>query len=106
MEFEARSLDEIRLQKFFNKHNLYPVSNKVIVLKYTIPDFYFPQAKLCVYLDGAPHDRKKVSQRDEEITRLLDEAGYTVLRIPYTPPLSKEDMERILAEIKKFLGEE
>ncbi|MEM2612305.1 MAG: DUF559 domain-containing protein [Thermoproteota archaeon] len=105
MEFEARSLDEIRLQKFFNKHNLYPVTDKKIILKFTIPDFYFPEHKLCVYLDGTPHERKKVLERDEEITRLLEEQGYKVIRYQYTPPLTAEQMNEILEIVKRVLEE-
>lgn len=103
MTFEARSIDEIRLQKFFNKKGLYPVTDKRIILKFTIPDFFFPEARLCVYLDGTPHERIKVSERDEEITRLLEEQGFRVIRYPYKPPLTKEQMEEIYELVMKYL---
>lgn len=105
MEFEARSLDEIRLQKFFNKNNLFPVTDKKIILKFTIPDFFFPDARLCVYLDGKPHEKPNVAERDEEINRLLEEQGYRVIRYRYNPPLTKEQFNEILEMVKIALNQ-
>ncbi len=81
------------------------VTQKTIVLKSTIPDFCWLNKRKAVYLDGLQaHSDDKQQQRDEEIRELLEEKGWEVLRIPYEPPLSEKELQRIVAAIKVFVG--
>ncbi len=41
-------------------------------------DFFCPSAKLAIELDGSVHDQQ--AERDEERTRVLEAAGYRVIR--------------------------
>ncbi len=80
------------------------VTQKPIILKATIPDFCWPQKRKIVYLDGKQvHASDEQQGRDQEIQRLLEVQGWDVLRIPYDPPLTDENLEDILAMLKRFL---
>lgn len=81
------------------------VTQKTIVLKVTIPDFCWLNKRKAVYLDGLQvHSRDKQQQRDEEVCDLLEAKGWEVLRIPYEPPLTDKELQKILAAIKEFVG--
>ncbi len=81
------------------------VTQKPIILKATIPDFCWTEKRKIIYLDGIPvHNGDKQTQRDQEITDLLEAQGWDVLRIPYEPPLTKECLQEIMATIKRFLN--
>ena len=81
------------------------VTQKTIVLKSTIPDFCWLNKRKAVYLDGVQaHSGDKQQQRDEEISELLEAKGWEVLRIPYEPPLSGKELQKIIATIKEFVG--
>ena len=83
------------------------VTQKTIVLKSTIPDFCWINKRKIVFLDGVHvHSKNKTQQRDEEIDSLLQLQGWEVLRIPYEPPLSEQNLREILSAIKKFLGKD
>jgi very-short-patch-repair endonuclease len=45
-----------------------------------IADFFCPQAKLIIELDGAPHADEERGYRDLERTRWLEARGYRVIR--------------------------
>ena len=81
------------------------VTQKTIVLKSTIPDFCWLNKRKAVYLDGVQaHSGDKQQQRDEEISELLEAKGWEILRIPYEPPLSGKELQKIIAAIKEFVG--
>ncbi len=81
------------------------VTQKTIVLKSTIPDFCWLNKRKAVYLDGSQaHSGDKQQQRDGEICELLEDKGWEVLRIPYEPPLSGKELQKIIAAIKDFVG--
>lgn len=81
------------------------VTQKPIVLKATIPDFCWLDKRKAVYIDGfQAHSGDKQQERDEEIRAMLEEKGWDVLRIPYEPPLSEKELQRIVALIKEFIG--
>jgi len=81
------------------------VTQKTIVLKSTIPDFCWLNKRKAVYLDGLQaHSNDKQRQRDEEICDLLEAKGWEVLRIPYEPPLSVKNLQKIIAAIKEFVA--
>ena len=81
------------------------VTQKTIVLKLTVPDFCWLNKRKAVYLDGSQvHSSDKQQERDEEICELLEAKGWDVLRIPYDPPLSGKELQKIVASIKDFVG--
>ena len=81
------------------------VTQKTIVLKLTVPDFCWLNKRKAVYLDGfQAHSGDKQKERDEEICELLEAKGWEVLRIPYEPPLSGKELQKILDAIKEFVG--
>jgi very-short-patch-repair endonuclease len=81
------------------------VTQKTIVLKVTIPDFCWLNKRKAVYLDGVQvHSGDKQQQRDEEVCDLLEAKGWEVLRIPYEPPLTDKELQKILVTIKEFVG--
>jgi very-short-patch-repair endonuclease len=81
------------------------VTQKTIVLKLTVPDFCWLNKRKAVYLDGSQvHSGDKQQERDEEICELLEAKGWDVLRITYDPPLSKKELQKIVASIKDFVG--
>ncbi|MFQ6076041.1 MAG: hypothetical protein ACE5Z5_07905 [Candidatus Bathyarchaeia archaeon] len=76
---------------------------EVIILETTAPDYYWPHKGLCVYLDGPPHLKERQRLKDEIIDEKLRRMGLRPLRIPYNPPLSKRERERILDRIEEEL---
>lgn len=81
------------------------VTQKTIVLKVTIPDFCWLNLRKAVYLDGLHvHSSYKQQQRDAEVCDLLKAKGWEVLRIPYEPPLSDKELQKVIASIKDFIG--
>lgn len=83
------------------------VTQKTIVLKSTVPDFCWLNKRKAVYLDGLQvHSSDKQHQRDLEICDLLEAKGWEVLRIPYKPPLSVKKLQKIISDIKEFIGSE
>lgn len=81
------------------------VTQKTIVLKSTIPDFCWLNKRKAVYLDGLKvHSSDKQQERDKEICNLLEAKGWEVLRIPYEPPLSGKELQKIVALIRDFVG--
>ena len=80
------------------------VTQKTIVLRSTVPDFCWPGKRKIVYLDGSQvHSKSKQEERDEEIDNLLAAKGWGVLRIPYEAPMSKEKLDEVMLNIKRFL---
>ncbi len=54
-----------------------------------------------MYLDGLQvHSHDKQQKRDEEISTLLEAKGWEVLRIPYEPPLSEKELQKMLRRSK------
>ena len=83
------------------------VTQKPIILKATIPDFCWVEKKKIVYLDGNQvHRKDKQIERDEEIVDLLELQGWDVIRIPYDPPLTPDELKEIVQTIKGFLRAE
>ncbi|MBF2761348.1 MAG: DEAD/DEAH box helicase [Ectothiorhodospiraceae bacterium AqS1] len=48
----------------------------------TRPDFAYTASQVLVYIDGPHHDKERQRQKDADITRRLESAGYTVVRFP------------------------
>ena len=78
-----------------------PLTNEALPLKITRPDFYFPGARVAVYLDGPHHINAKVEARDEGINELLEEQDIRALRFRYMPPLTKTKAKEMIEAICK-----
>ena len=68
--------------------------------RYTL-DFFCPEVRLAVELDGAPHRNVIRAERDEERDQYLRELGIVVLRFENREVF--EDLEYVLGVIKKNL---
>lgn len=80
------------------------ITQKTIILKSTIPDFCWYSKKKIVFLDGIPvHEKEKQQKHDQEIDDLLERKGWSVLRIPYDPPLTESSLAKIVEQIKQFV---
>lgn len=64
-------------------------------------DFYFPDLKLDLEIDGSQHEREDRKASDVVRTAALEANGYIVYRIKWKNP--KFDSEYIKEEIRKFL---
>ena len=69
-------------------------------IKNFIVDFYCPEEKLIVELDGDLHFDKDVKKYDEQRTKKLDELGLNVLRFENQDVLF--NLEAVLQEIKSY----
>jgi len=73
-------------------------------LQSTVPDFFFPNKNLAVYLDGPVHEGKE--DRDDRLRELLAKRhGVHVVSIPYKTSGAGET-ERVFKEIMEALGSE
>jgi len=66
-----------------------------------ILDFYCPEAKLAIGLDGAPHYTEEGRLSDRERDAILESYGIKVLR--FSNSKLKEDPSKILKVIETFL---
>lgn len=77
-----------------------------VILRMTIPDFLWREKKKAVYLDGAQvHGSDKQMVKDAEIDMLMELAEWEVLRIRYEPPLQGTELNKVVEQIKQFIGE-
>jgi very-short-patch-repair endonuclease len=76
-------------RKFRRQHSIGPY----------IIDFYCPEEKLAIELDGDIHDEPAQKKHDEERTRYLNTHGVRVLRFPNRRVLT--DQQSILDEIRR-----
>jgi very-short-patch-repair endonuclease len=83
------------------------VTQKPIVLRQTIPDFWWISKRKVVYLDGEQAHRGR-EELDDEIKEMLESKGFSVLRIRYKPPLVRgsSQFKQVITEIKMFLGDD
>ena len=65
-----------------------------------IPDFFFPEKRRIIELDGRCHRGRKVyDQRRDEIIR---KGGYKILRLPSS--LIFKNVDRLIELVREFLG--
>jgi very-short-patch-repair endonuclease len=73
--------------------------DRAFCLQSTIPDFYFPNKNLAVYVDGEVHNGKQ--DRDETLRELLTKRhGIRVISIPYKT-FTKEKVNRVFKVISE-----
>jgi len=93
------SAAETLIQYHLNSEGFYPITQKPFCLKHTIPDLFFPNINLAVYIDGEQVHRNK-EQKDEELRRLLSKRhGCTVRSYSYKSPITKKRLQEIIAQI-------
>lgn len=62
---------------------LFPDHAQLLLTEHrTQPDFAYSQSQALIYVDGPHHEGKAQKQLDENITRRLEDAGFTVIRFP------------------------
>ena len=67
-----------------------------------IVDFYCPECRLIVELDGAPHFAPQAEEYEKRRTEYLRDAGLTVLR--FENKAVRENIEFVLETIKRGLS--
>jgi len=67
-----------------------------------IVDFYCPERRLVIELDGAAHFSPTVDEYEAARTRYLESEGLTVIRFENRE--LKEDIEAVLDRIRRELG--
>jgi very-short-patch-repair endonuclease len=68
-------------------------------------DFYCPEARLALEVDGAAHDNPTRAAQDEHRTAWLAERGIRVLRLPARNVLRGDDAEHVLPTIAAVCAE-
>ena len=68
-------------------------------------DFYCPEARLALEVDGAAHDHPLQAIRDDRRTAWLADHGIRVLRLPARDVLRGDDAEDILPTIEAACAE-
>ncbi len=95
-------LKELNIPYEFN----HPVpKNTLGVLKSTayFLDFYFPDIKLNLEIDGKQHLRKERRESDLIRDELLTKNGYHVFRIPWINPINNENKMKLDSKFNEFL---
>lgn len=73
------------------------VSHEPIIL--TITDFTIPRKGLHIFIDGPHHLKPNQQKLDVLIDEVLGLRKQTVIRHPYTPPMSNREADALLQEI-------
>ncbi len=67
-----------------------------------IVDFFCPQAKLVVEVDGASHNSKEATEYDDQRTQFLEDLGLSVLRFSNEQAIYETDS--VLNSIAEYLS--
>jgi len=94
---------EVDIHVELTRRHLYPESQYKICLSSCTPDFFFHNQKLCVFIDGAPHEKAKRIDRDNGVDDVLRRRGFKVARFPYRGKLSKTRLNEICNEIQELV---
>ena len=65
-------------------------------------DFYCPELRLCIELDGSVHDGSEAQQKDADRTAFLNEYRISVLR--FRNEEVESDVLSVLDRIKEFIN--
>ena len=68
-----------------------------------ILDFYCPELKLCIELDGKVHDLPTIQQKDKDRTEFLNENKIYVLR--FRNEEIEQNIEKVLSDIRNYIHE-
>lgn len=95
----AVSNAEFAISGRLQKEGVHFLSQQRFCLRQTVPDFFFPDVNLAVYIDGEQVHRKR-EQKDADLRdRLSQLYGCTVRSFSYSAPLSKKRLDEILTQI-------
>ena len=86
--------NQLQGRKFRRQHSIGPF----------IVDFYCPQEKIIIELDGEVHNTDQAHEYDAERQAGLQKLGYTVLR--YENRRVFEDMDNVLTDIVRHFSQE
>jgi len=71
---------ELKIERELERNNIY-YQKQIPLCNTTVADFYLPEHKIVIYVDGDYwHNLSKVKNRDEIQNRILEENGYKVFR--------------------------
>jgi len=93
---------EVAVHIELTRRNLHPEAQHPICLYSCIPDFFFHEQKLCVFIDGPPHAKPRRIDRDNGVDELLRKRGFKVARFPYEGKLSKTRLNEICCVIQEM----
>ncbi len=65
-------------------------------------DFYCPEHRLVIEVDGAVHQLPDIAEHDAERQRYLEQQGYLILR--FTNAEVQDQMPDVLQRIRRALG--
>lgn len=68
-----------------------------------ILDFYCPDCKLAIEVDGAAHDMTERAEQDDRRTMWLNNQGINVIRFNARSILAREELEGVLQAIRATL---
>jgi len=71
----------------------------------TTVDGLWNHFNLVTFYDGPHHLKDRQQWKDEQIDKVLLARGFTVLRFPYQPPISKQRRKQIIETLKNILIE-
>lgn len=99
------SLPEVLLWRCLRRRALGFKFRKQHPLAPYVLDFYCPEAKLVVEVDGEAHNRGDRSMRDARRDRILGELGLKIIRVPARDVLASPETvaEAIVASVAKPL---
>lgn len=85
----------------FTKHETRHIAKRHVLG--TNVDGLYMNYNVIYFLDGPHHSKGKQPRKDEAIDRVLRHRGFTVLRFPYVPPISKKRRIEIVSRISEVL---
>jgi very-short-patch-repair endonuclease len=66
----------------------------------TSADFYFPDKRIAIFLDGNHHLKQKQEKFDGLVDEVLGSWGISVMRFPYSAPITKKALRNVVNEIE------
>lgn len=106
----ARGLSPIPQYLFYEDGSAYPSFHDIFLdhsfgkdwSLITDADFYFPENRLAIFCDSVKHHRtQKAIQKDEKITKSLNNLGFNILRIPGS--MIVNDLDSVLSLVVEKL---
>ena len=94
------TLAEKKLWEVFLRKFRYRVLRQRVIDNFIV-DFYIPQIKLIIEVDGEIHKDRDISTYDEERTKILESYGVTIVR--FNNELVMNDIKTVIEVIEKYL---
>jgi very-short-patch-repair endonuclease len=106
-----KSFPEIFVENYFNDKSITnyirekSISKKILGLNergYYFLDFYFPNKKIDLEIDGSQHNKLERKQSDKKRDKLLKSSGITVIRIKWINLRNKDQLNNFLNKLKEI----